>query len=167
MISSKSKEERSKSSEQHDLRSLLLKLSKSYLMVMESKSWTKYWFSQGQRKEHLHGMREIQFREASADTERIEYNTNGIKTGRSKNIDLLKVKRRHSWIQRSKMIQQQSPVNHCQKCTKRKIIASKQDLFRWIKKHFSSILRGFNLLKIVSDLRVRLECYGSYESFEF
>ena len=128
MIYPKSKEQSSESSEQHDLRSLLLKLSKSYLMVMESKSWTKYWFSQGQRKEHLHGMREIQFREASADTERIEYNTNGIKTGRSKNIDLLKVKRRPSWIQRSKMIQQQSPVNHCQKCTKRKIIASKQEL---------------------------------------
>ena len=35
-------------------------------------------------------MREIQFRETSADTERIKYNTNGIKTGSSKNIDLLK-----------------------------------------------------------------------------
>ena len=38
-------------------------------------------------------MQEIQFRETSADTERIKYNTNGIKTGSSKNIDLLKVKR--------------------------------------------------------------------------
>ena len=35
-------------------------------------------------------MREIQFRQTSADTERIKYNTNGIKTGSSKNIDLLK-----------------------------------------------------------------------------
>ena len=35
-------------------------------------------------------MREIQFRETSADTERIKDNTNGIKTGSSKNIDLLK-----------------------------------------------------------------------------
>ena len=41
-------------------------------------------------------MQEIQFRETSADTERIKYNTNGIKPGSSKNIDLLKVKRRHS-----------------------------------------------------------------------
>ena len=41
-------------------------------------------------------MREIQFRETSADTKRIKYNTNGIKNGSSKNIDLLKVKGRHS-----------------------------------------------------------------------
>ena len=39
---------------------------------------------------------EIQFRETSADTERIKYNTNGIKTGSSKNTDLPKVKKRHS-----------------------------------------------------------------------
>ena len=45
------------------------------LMVMESKPWTMYWFSQGQKKEHLNQMREIQFRETSADTERIKYNT--------------------------------------------------------------------------------------------
>ena len=38
-------------------------------------------------------MREIQFREISADTDRIKYNTNGIKTGSSKNIDLLKFKK--------------------------------------------------------------------------
>ena len=37
-------------------------------------------------------MREIQFREPSADTERIQYNTNGMKTGSSKNIDLLKAR---------------------------------------------------------------------------
>ena len=30
-------------------------------------------------------MREMQFRETSADTERIKWNTNGIKTGSSKN----------------------------------------------------------------------------------
>ena len=41
---------------------------------------------------NLNRMREIQFREPSADTERIKYNTNGIKTGSSKNIDLLKVR---------------------------------------------------------------------------
>ena len=95
---------------------------------MESKPWTIYWFSQGQKKEHLNRMREIQFRETSADTERIKYNTNGIKTGSSKNIDLLKVKRRHSWIQRNSKFQQHfcwSPVNHCYKCMKWKIIASK------------------------------------------
>ena len=45
---------------------------------------------------NLNRMREIQFREPSADTERNQYHTNGIKTGSSKNIDLLKVKRRHS-----------------------------------------------------------------------
>ena len=47
-------------------------------------------------KEHLNRMREIQFRETSTDTERIKYNTNGMKTGSSKSIDLLKVKSRHS-----------------------------------------------------------------------
>ena len=31
-----------------------------------------------------------------SDTERIKYNTNGIKSGSPKNIDLLKVKRRYS-----------------------------------------------------------------------
>ena len=41
-------------------------------------------------------MREIQFWETSADIERIKYNTNGIKTGRSKNIYLLKVKRKNT-----------------------------------------------------------------------
>ena len=44
----------------------------------------------------LNGMREIQFKEPSADTEPIKYNTNEIKTGTSKNFDLLKVKRRLS-----------------------------------------------------------------------
>ena len=99
-------------------------------MLMESKPWTIYWFSQGQKKEHLNQMREIQFRETSADTERIKYNTNGIKTGSSKNIDLLKVKRRHSWIRQNNKIQQHfcwSPVKHCYKCTKRKTIASKHE----------------------------------------
>ena len=41
-------------------------------------------------------MQEIQFREPSADTEQIKYNANGIKTGSSKNINLLKVKRKYS-----------------------------------------------------------------------
>ena len=56
---------------------------------MESKP-----FSQGLKKEHLNRMQEIQFRKTSADTDK--YNTNEIKTGSSKNIDLLKVKRRNS-----------------------------------------------------------------------
>ena len=68
------------------------------VMLMESKPWTIYWFSQGQKKEHLNRMREIQFRETSTNTERIKYNNNRIKTGSSKNIELFKVKRRHSWI---------------------------------------------------------------------
>ena len=38
-------------------------------------------------------MREIQFREPSTDTERIKYNTNGIKTVSSKRNNLLKVER--------------------------------------------------------------------------
>ena len=41
-------------------------------------------------------MREIQFRETSGGTEGIKYNANEVKTGSLKNIDLLKVKRRHS-----------------------------------------------------------------------
>ena len=35
-------------------------------------------------------MWETQFRETSADTQRFKYSNNGIKTGSSKNIDLLK-----------------------------------------------------------------------------
>ena len=60
---------------------------------MESKPWNIYWFSQGQKKEQLNRMREIQFRETSVDIERIKYNTNVIKTESSKNIDLLQVKK--------------------------------------------------------------------------
>ena len=92
-------------------------LSKSMIIKLE---WS----------ENLNRMREIQFRETSADTERIKYNTNGIKTWSSKKIDFLKVKRRHSWIQWSNEIQQHfcwDPVNHCYKCTKRKIFASKHE----------------------------------------
>ena len=48
------------------------------------KAITIYWFSQGQKKEHLSRIWKIQFREPSADTEWIKYNTNGIKTGSSK-----------------------------------------------------------------------------------
>ena len=99
-------------------------------MLMESKPWTIYWFSQDQKKEYLNRMREIQFKETSADTEPIKYNTNGIKTGSLTNIDLLKVKKRHSWLQWSNKTQQHfcwRPVNHCYKCTKRKIIAIKHE----------------------------------------
>ena len=63
-------------------------------MLMESNPWTIFRFSQDQKKEHLNRMQEIQFRETSADTERIKYSSNGIKTGSSKNIDLLKVNRK-------------------------------------------------------------------------
>ena len=87
-------------------------------------------FSQGQKKEHLDRMREIKFRETSADTEWIKYYANRIKTGSPKNIDLLKAQRRHSWICWSNKIEQHfcwSPVNHCYKCTKQKIISSKHE----------------------------------------
>ena len=63
-------------------------------MLMESNPWTIFRFSQDQKKEHLNRIQEIQFRETSADTERIKYSSNGIKTGSSKNIDLLKVNRK-------------------------------------------------------------------------
>ena len=63
-------------------------------MLMESNPWTIFRFSQDQKKEHLNRMQEIQFRETSADTEQIKYSSNGIKTGSSKNIDLLKVNRK-------------------------------------------------------------------------
>ena len=88
---SKSKEERSKLGEQHNEGNFLLKLSKwcSCVMLMESKPWTIYWYPQDQKKEHLNRLREIQFRETSADTERIKYNTSRIRTGFLKNIDLL------------------------------------------------------------------------------
>ena len=65
-IYSKSKEERSESSESHNLESLSAETEKiiagNCVMLMESKPWTTYWFSQGQKKEHLNRMREIQFR---------------------------------------------------------------------------------------------------------
>ena len=99
-------------------------------MLMESEPWTIYWFSQGQNKKHLNRMREIQFRETSAGTEQIKYNTNGTKTSSSTNIDLLKVKKRHSWVQWSNKIQQLfcwSPLNHCYKGAKRKITPSKHE----------------------------------------
>ena len=100
------------------------------VMLMKSKSSTIYWFSQGQKKEHLNRMREIKFRGTSAAAERIKYNTNKIKTGSSKNIDFPKVKSRRSWIQWSNKIQQHfcwSPLNHCYKCTRPKIIGSKHE----------------------------------------
>ena len=100
------------------------------VMLMESKPRTIYWFSLSQKKKHLNRIREIQFRETSADTERIKYSTNENKTGSSKNIDLLKVKRRHSSVQWSNKIQQHfcwSSSNLCYKCTKQKIIASKHE----------------------------------------
>ena len=103
-------------------------MARNCVMLMESKPWTIHWFFQRQKKEHLNRMREIKFRETSADTERLKYNTNGIKTGSSKNIDLPKVKRRGSWIQWNNKIQQHlcgSPLNHCYKCTRRKIITNK------------------------------------------
>ena len=56
------------------------------VMLIESKPWTIYWFSQGQKKKHLNRMWEIQFRETSPDTEQIKYNTNGIETASSKKI---------------------------------------------------------------------------------
>ena len=99
-------------------------------MLLRPTDYDIYRFSQHQKRERLNWMREIQFRETSADTEPIKYNTNGIKTESSKRFDLLKVKRRHSWIQWSNKIQQNfcwSPVNHCYNCTKRKIIATKYE----------------------------------------
>ena len=42
-------------------------------MLMGSKPWAVYWFSEGQKKLHLNLMREIQLRETSTDTERIKY----------------------------------------------------------------------------------------------
>ena len=74
---------------------------------MESKPWNIYWFSQGQKKEQLNRMQEIQFRETSVDIERIKYNTNVIKTESSKNIDLLQVKKRSDRIQQQDSVEQQ------------------------------------------------------------
>ena len=122
------KEERSKLSEQHDLGSLLQIIAGNCVMLMKSKPWTIYSFSQGKKKKQLNRILQIQLREASAATEEIKYNTNGIKTGSSKNIDLLKVMRRHSWIQWNNKVQKHlcwSPLNHCYRCTKRKTVASK------------------------------------------
>ena len=59
----------------------------NWAVLMEYKRWIIYWFSQGQKKEHLNRVREIQYKELSADTERIKKNTSGIKSESSKNID--------------------------------------------------------------------------------
>ena len=129
MIYSKSKEERSKLSEEHDLeRAFRSNWANHSGKLCNANGRNHYWFSQGQKKEYLNRMRETQFRDTSADTEWIKCNVYGIKTGSSKNADLLKVKRRHSWTQWSNKIQQHfcwNPVNHCYKCTKQKIIANK------------------------------------------
>ena len=124
------KEERSKLSEQHDLGSLLQIIAGNCVMLMKSKPWTIYWFSQGKKKKQLNRILQIQLREASAATEGIKYNTNGIKIGSSKNIDLLKVMRRHSWIQWNNKVQKHlcwSPLNHCYRCTKQKTVGSKHE----------------------------------------
>ena len=136
-------------------------IARNCAVLMESKPWTIYWFSQGQKKEHVNWMREIQFRDTSADTERIKYNTNEIKAGSSKNIDLLKVKRRHSWIQWTNKIQQRfcwRPVNHCYKCAKRKIIASKHDGF------FND---GFKLAVILSFMFTEKFSYANVKGSYF
>ena len=124
-------------------------MAENCVMLMESKSWTIYWFCQGQKMEHLNRMRKIQFRETSADTEGIKYNTNAIKAGSLKNIDLLKVKRRHSSIQWSNKIQQHlcwRPVNHCYKCTKQEIIASKREKQNQISRNIGQYVYCYCLL---------------------
>ena len=40
--------------------------------------------------------------------------------------------------------------------TKTYTSSEQEELLRWNKKHFSSLLKGFQLSKIVSDLRVHL-----------
>ena len=75
--------------------------------------------------------------------------TNGIKTGSSKNIHLLKVKRKHSWIQGSNKIQQHlcwRSINHYCKCLKQKILQA--DVRNQIR-HKKATLCG-SVLKIFS-----------------
>ena len=124
---------------------------------MESKPWNIYWFSQGQKKEHLNRMQEIQFWETSPDTERIKYNTNGIKTGCLKNIGLLKVKRRLTWIQWRNKIQQHfcwSPINHCYKCTKRKFLQA-------------NMRKKIKHLEILGNMCIIIVCYTDCDVIKF
>ena len=63
MIYSKLEEERFKSSEQHNLwgpsAGTEQIIAGNREMLMESKPWNIYWFSQGQKKKHLNRMQEI------------------------------------------------------------------------------------------------------------
>ena len=72
MIYSKSIEE-SNSSEQHDLENLENEqiIAGNCAMLVESKPWTRSWFTQGHKKEHLNRVWEKYFTEHSADTELI------------------------------------------------------------------------------------------------
>ena len=96
MIYLKSKEKTSKSSEQHDLGSLPPKLSGKLCNANGIKAMNHILIlsmsEEGKPKSNARNT----IQGDSADTEPIKYNTNGIKTGSLKNIDLLKVKRRHS-----------------------------------------------------------------------
>ena len=66
MVYSKSKEV-TKSSKQHEPSAETKQIiARNCAILMESKPWNIYWFSQGQKKEHLNRMQEIQFRETSA-----------------------------------------------------------------------------------------------------
>ena len=96
MIYLKSKAKTSKSSEQQDLENLLLKLrgklcNPNGIKAMNHKLILSGW-KEGKPKSNARNT----IQGDSTDTEPVKYNTNGIKTGSSKNIDLLKVKRRHS-----------------------------------------------------------------------
>ena len=105
-------------------------IAENCAMLTESKPCTIYWFSQRQKKDHINRIREIQFRGTSAALSESNTILTESKPEVKKNVDLLKVKRRHSWIQWSNKIQQNfcwRPVNHCYKCAKQIIIASKHE----------------------------------------
>ena len=122
---------------------------------MESKPWTIYWFSKGQKREHLSRMQEIQFRETSADTEWIKYNTNGIKFKSSKNIDLLKIKRRQQdsatlLLKSSKsLLQMHERENYCKQRWEKTSDISKYWAISVLQLFVNQALASWNLILIL------------------
>ena len=109
---------------------------------------------------------EMKFMDPSADTEWIKYSTNRIRTGSLESIDLLKVKRRRIWIQWSNKIQQHvcwSPVNHCYKCAKQKVLQAEM---RNKIRYKIAVLCG-SLLKVFKGHSTWIMEYSSVKSKDF
>ena len=99
------------------------------VMLKESKPWTIYWFSQSQKKEHLHRMRETIQGDFYWHWAKYTILTES-KPEVQKTLTCSQLREcttESSWCNKIQQHVCWSPVNHCYKCTKRKIIASKRE----------------------------------------